>query len=130
MNFRQFIESFRGWLSPDGGMIPISAGDEHDHDASERLDRLYPNWEWWENPDFLEAGAAFASPALQSKDWVRIVSHGKDGGIYSVWNLNHRTKESLRTLLNDLNPNAPVRLEVKYKSITGTAQTVYEKINF
>ena len=102
----QYPESFRGWIAPNGQRIAIDGGRDHHSVASDLLDKYYPNWEWWENPEFQEGGAAMGGTALESKGWIRVVAHGEEG-LYSVYDLHHsRTK--LLELLDELEPNATV----------------------
>jgi hypothetical protein len=128
--FKEWLDEFRGWATPDGRRIRTPEGFEHTSQASDILDRDFPNWKWWDNKNFQEGGACMGCRALQSKNWVRVVAHGRNG-IYSCWTLNSITKSILIELLNELPPDADVNLDIlkRYRNIRTTAEQLLNRLN-
>ncbi len=103
------LEGFRGFISPDGEQVEIDPGADHGQAASGLLDTHHFGWNWEDDERFEDQGVIYATPALLSKGWLRIV----DDGIYSVWELSGPALDHVTMEVSDLHPADKVILDVE-----------------
>jgi hypothetical protein len=117
--------SFRGWISPDGRRFTTNPNDDHNDSAARLLKRYFRQWEWENAPEAEYQGAIFASLALQSRGWIRVVGENS----FSTGKVTAQNAPVLRGLILRVHPSDRLYIDLGDDSLVLNRDMAIGRLN-